>query len=179
MTTFWESKANPKTGAARQSWSKANPRSILKEIVESVRRKSRQTERDYEDTLLSIFRKRVYGNPEAIDTIVEYWFTVNYQRLKRTGESSESSKEERGEMIDKARSVVSAAVAREANVLLLGLTMPNGKKLKFCTGDEVVSFGTRMSVLGKRAGSKKIGLVFTEEEVRRIYDQTAGSGRGS
>jgi hypothetical protein len=56
-------------------------------------------------------------------------------------------------------------------LILLNLQMPNGKLLRYCTGDEVVSFGQQYIKLGKRCGDKLVGQVLSDAEAHRLMSE--------
>lgn len=66
---------------------------------------------------------------------------------------------------------VSAAATQIVNqISLLFLTMPNGKAMRYCTGREMEKFGKGYAKIAKRAGTKTVGEVLNEAEVRQLMD---------
>lgn len=53
-------------------------------------------------------------------------------------------------------------------VVLLNLEMPNGKQMRYCTGTQMLGFGKHYQAIGKKCGSKMVGSVLNEDEVRRL-----------
>jgi hypothetical protein len=64
--------------------------------------------------------------------------------------------------------VVKAAAAKARQTILLDLVMPNGKAMRFCTGDEMAKFGTAYSIIAERVGSVLVGEILVESEVRGL-----------
>jgi len=57
----------------------------------------------------------------------------------------------------------------KAQILLLALTMPNGKPMSDCTGQEMASFGAAYGRIAAKVGkAKTVGSVLSEEEVRKL-----------
>lgn len=57
----------------------------------------------------------------------------------------------------------------KAQIMLLDLTMPNGKPMKDCTGAEMSKFGNRYQRIAEKVGKAKlVGAVLNEEQVRGI-----------
>jgi hypothetical protein len=57
-------------------------------------------------------------------------------------------------------------IEKRAKLILLDLLMPNGKALRDCTGTDCRKFGGWFSRIADRVGSKKVGDVLSEKEVR-------------
>lgn len=56
-----------------------------------------------------------------------------------------------------------------AKLLLLDLVMPNGIKLRDCTGADCIGFGGWLTAIGKKVGDgRKVGDVLSEREIRSI-----------
>lgn len=145
------------TGAKRQTWKKANPRELLKQIVE---------ETTSEDKAYDEFVAAIDGDRAMMEAIIEYWFANNYRSLtyQPTYEPREATKR-REQMADRAATIIKT---RAEQMVLLEMTMPNGKTLAECTGKEVANFGTKFLALSKAVRpNEKIGTL-SEIEVRRF-----------
>jgi hypothetical protein len=56
-----------------------------------------------------------------------------------------------------------------AQIVMLDLTMPNGKTMRECTGAEMAKFGNRFQKIAEKVGkTKTVGAVLSEEQVRGI-----------
>jgi soluble cytochrome b562 len=57
----------------------------------------------------------------------------------------------------------------KAQIVMLDLTMPNGKPMRDCTGAEMAKFGNRFQKLAERVGkAKTVGSVLSEDQVKEI-----------
>lgn len=57
----------------------------------------------------------------------------------------------------------------KAQIVMLDLTMPNGKPMKECTGAEMAKFGNRFQKIAERVGKNKtVGSVLSEDQVKGI-----------
>ncbi len=64
---------------------------------------------------------------------------------------------------------VARVVQKVLSRLTLDFVMPNGKRLADCTGIEVSKFGGVFSVIGKKAGNRIVGDVFTtDEQIQKV-----------
>jgi hypothetical protein len=73
--------------------------------------------------------------------------------------------EQRAEQLAEVEAVAKVALN---SILQLNQIMPNGKKLRYCTGTEVAGWGNGYAAIGKRAGHKLIGEVMDEQTVRNL-----------
>lgn len=145
------------TGAKRQTWKKANPRELLKQIVE---------ETVSEHKAYEAFVAAIEGDQAMMEAIIEYWFANNYRSLtyQPVYEPRETARQ-REQMADKAATIIKT---RAEQMVLLEMTMPNGKPLAECTGKEVANFGTKFLALSKAVRpNEKIGIL-SETEVRKF-----------
>ena len=57
----------------------------------------------------------------------------------------------------------------KAQIVMLDLTMPNGKPMKDCTGAEMAKFGNRYQKIAEQVGKAKlVGAVLNEDQVKEI-----------
>jgi len=61
-----------------------------------------------------------------------------------------------------------AASAVAAQVVMLNLLMPNGRRMAMCTGAEMSKFGKAYERIAERAGDNLVGDALTEAEVRAL-----------
>jgi hypothetical protein len=157
-------------GATRQSWKANSPRDLLRRLIEKNPTTS-------EERLLTLFTDEVRENEGFLETLIEYWFTNNYRSLTRgTVEPAVQAKarEERQAKVAEIKHRVAKHIERKAQILLLDLTMPNGKKLRDCTGKECAELGRKtsawlVSLSQKLKPAQTVGEVFTEDKVRSLY----------
>jgi len=169
------------TGAFRSSWRAKNPRALLEQIVADAPRQKGQTEREYEASLLAIFEEaaRMTGG-ELISTIIEYWFTNNYRSLVRSATKSDPEvvklrKLEAEKVQQSVREAVHKKIKAEARVMLMDMMMPNGKRLRACTGNECRklsnSVGYWLSMIGNSIGpTQKVGEALSEDKLHEFYE---------
>jgi len=157
--------------ATRQSWKKRSVRDVLVDVMTENPDIS-------EPKLLKKFVEHLEENPHDLAAVAEYAFINTYRRLK-----DEPTADERCEMakakVEKAKKIADAACehaekvqAIKAQIMLLSLEMPNGKKLSDCTGKECDRFGGWFKTLAKKIGAtKRVGDVFDENKLRAVYEQ--------
>lgn len=156
-----------KTGAKRQSWEGATPRSILVEISEANSGLNREA-------LFKLFEEEVLNHPNKdnlIQIIMIYWFNNNYNSLKddRFDKPVKLRIVDPEEIRRHAELVVEKVVEEKVKKLLLELPMPNGKRLRECTGKDCRAMGSWMGKIGERIKPTDIvGQVLSEAEVRKI-----------
>lgn len=57
----------------------------------------------------------------------------------------------------------------KAQIIMLDLTMPNGKAMRDCTGAEMAKFGNRFQKIAEKVGkAKTVGSVLSEDQVKAI-----------
>jgi hypothetical protein len=69
---------------------------------------------------------------------------------------------------------VVAAKVRFAKIILLDLVMPNGKKLRDCTGNECGEFGGWLLKIKERVGSAIVGDELSEKQLAKIFAANKG-----
>jgi hypothetical protein len=143
------------SGATRQSWRNANPRVLVRSIIE--RHPGLDRQRQFEIFLLE-------ASEEVKINAMLYCFNntcASYQ--KQTKEKRDAAKQKRDAEV----------VAIKQRIQLLSLVMPNGKRLADCTGSECVQFGGWALKVGERVGPNRlVGDVLTEAQLRKIRPVT-------
>jgi hypothetical protein len=167
-----QNRARPARGATFQSWKASSPRELLASIVNGNDGKSR-------DELLLLFNRAVRENDKILDTLIEYWFNNNFKSLKRLSEQPEPSQREatkraKDEMAAELRAAVNDAVERKARIMLMDIMMPNGKRLRACTGDECrelsKSTGRWLAAVSREMKPKqKVGEALTEDRLHELW----------
>lgn len=170
-------------GASIQSWRATSPRALLDHLYERNPEFSR-------DQLLKRFEECVRERDDFIKSIIEYWFTNNYNSLLRL---RESAIRERGgvglgtspevvavreKAAREARETITKAVEKRARLMLLDMVMLNGKRLRACTGEEcrVLSktAGRWLAAIAREVGAKKkVGEVLSEDRLHELYEAAA------
>jgi hypothetical protein len=156
-------------GAKLQSFRNTNPRDLFLRLYREHRNSSVT---DLTDLLLD----SIQDDPQRdgyIRTIVEYW-------VRNTVTSIDPSTPRR-RSAGKVHDVVEKAarrVAHRASEIVLDLVMPNGKKLRDCTGSECLRMSEeqtllakRLAKIGRRIGLRQhVGSAFDETELARIWN---------
>lgn len=164
-------------GATGQSWRADNPRDLLKRVIDEHPGADRPA-------LFRLFVEKLKDEDDSgyMETIIEYWFTNNYHSLvvARSGadpaERRSAAAAERERWIAGTTEKLREKIAEEAAIVLLDMTMPNGKTLAECTGQECADLSRRLgSWLHKVARRVKpdetVGAVLTENDLRALYDK--------
>lgn len=155
-------------GAKVQSWKKANPRDLLKRLMEENRSAEKPA-------LLALLRDELLREDglEYLESVIEYWFANNYHSLtdRQPTVPREVVKAERTKKVDAVKSVVTAKIRQVAEIMLLDMvTLPSGKALRDSTGKECAKAGGWLSALAKRVQpNQKIGAVLSEADVRKVF----------
>jgi CheY-like chemotaxis protein len=164
-----QNRARSARGATIQSWKASNPRELLAFVVNGNDGKSR-------DELLHLFNRAVRENDEILDTLIEYWFNNNFKSLERLSEPSqrEALKRARDEKASEFRAAINDAVERKARIMLMDIMMPNGKRLRACTGDECrelsKSTGRWLAAVSREMKPKqKVGEALTEDRLHELW----------
>ena len=158
------------TGAKRQSWHAANPRDLLKQLVE--RHPNWNKER-----LLREFTDNVVDNRKYMDAIIEYWFANNYHSLVERPPQPSAHKARKERSVGALTMEIEAAVERKAEIKLLEMIMPNGKPLRDCTGGECIKLSSKIGGwllrISKRVSKNQtVGEALNETQVRELYSKS-------
>jgi hypothetical protein len=140
-------------GATRLSWSQFGPRDLLAQLADEHPKASRER-------LRQLFSDAVRADDRWLDGCVEYAFTNSINALEN--QRVRDARQPAARPSDVAKKMVPEAM----KVLLLNMEMPNGKRLRYCTGREVAKFGSFYTKIAKKAGAKRIGEVYDEAQLR-------------
>lgn len=148
-------------GAKVQSWKRANPRDLLKRLIEEQPRADKET-------LFKAFRDQVRGDDgeDFLDSIIEYWFANNYHSLTERPSPAPSKAAKRA----RVEEIKATIKARAAKMILLDMVLPNGKPLRDCTGRECAKAGGWFTkIAGQVKSGDIVGKVMSETQVRKLY----------
>lgn len=139
--------------------SEHNPRDLVVELV----KKNPEADRK---ALFDTFRETLEEAGDDYKRAVEWYFFVNMYDYLVTSRRSVPDPMERAQ----AKARQAEAVERvKAQIVLLDLTMPNGKAMRDCTGGEMARFGNRFDRIAAKVGKTKlVGAVLNEEQVQAI-----------
>lgn len=163
-------------GAKAQSRRRANPRSVLQEILENnpttddttLEEMTLEALRDHEDT------------EDLFGCIFEYWFTNNLRSLRLYAVTPRQKKEvvaktrANKKRTEKVVSVVKANIVAKINQAaesLFNSVLPTGKTLANSTGSELKKIGGVYSTLAKKLkAGQTVKDAFSAEQVWAIYN---------
>lgn len=161
-------------GAKVQSWKSANPRDLLRQIIEENRGAD-------QPALLALTRERLLAE-DAIDhleAVIEYWFANNYRSLVERPSIAprdvKKAKAVRAAAVESVKAKVKDRIVEEAQAMLLDIvTLPSGKTLRDSTGKDCAKAGGWLSKIAEKVGPKqRVGSALSEEEVRVVWKQAA------
>ena len=151
-------------GAKVQSWRRANPRDLLKKLIEENPRVAKAD-------LFKTFRDQIRGDDgeEFLDSIIEYWFSNNYHSLiERHPRNAAANKAEKRAKIAEITEKIKARVRQEA-LFLLDTVLPNGKALRDSTFGECAKIGGALSkIASKGKPGQIVGTVLSDTQLRKL-----------
>jgi hypothetical protein len=123
--------------------------------------------------VLQSLTEQVIDDHKYLTTIIEYWFANNFHSLTERPPSSYQARE-RSSAITKVKQNVETQIQLKAGVILLEMTMPNGKLLRDCTGAECSKLSSKIGGwllrISKRVRpTQTVGSVLNEDQVRQLY----------
>lgn len=116
-------------------------------------------------SLFAQFNDHAGDDPE-LQRAVNYWFFCNAHSYATTSRNRRADVEKRREAKVHQEVLAEKFVTQ---IVVLDLTMPNGKAMRDCTGAEMAKFGNRFQKLAERVGkTKTVGSVLNEDQVKEI-----------
>jgi hypothetical protein len=117
-----------------------------------------------------VFREELADNPAYQRAVDYYFFTNAFDSATRDRAGERSRRAEKIERQIDARNAVRQFVEEiKSNIVLLDLTMPNGRPMKDCTGAEMAKFGNRYQRIAAKVGkTKTVGSALSEDQVKAI-----------
>lgn len=151
--------------ATRQTWRKKTVRELLADII-------RDAPNAGEEKLRRLFRDSVREDEEYFLATVDYAFDAALRALLNQQDRQPISAAKRAEQAAASaqRAAAHAKVVKgiQEQILLLNQEMPNGKRMRFCTGAEMATFGEGYRRIAKKVGTKTVGTVLDEAQVREL-----------
>lgn len=156
---------NPgRQGATRQGWRKKGHRELVRELVVGSPTES-------ESRLFEIFVARCREDENYLISALEYAWTNAYHSINAQLELEKDPVKVVRERAKRAETREKIAKEIAAKVLILNLEMPNGKKLRYCTGEECATFGGAFLKIAQKVGKNKlVGQTLTEAQVRKLFN---------
>ena len=131
--------------------SQASKKELLKKFIEGAR--------DDDDYLLAC---------------LEYAFdnALAAYRREKSRPTTEQKAKRAAERTKEANAHAKLVARIKSSIVVLNQVMPNGKKLRDCTGEECMHFGGWLKRLATVVGAKnRVGDVVDEQQARAIYRQ--------
>lgn len=136
-----------------------NPRDLVVELVKKHPEMDRKA-------LFDAFRSALEDAGDDYRRAVEWYFFVNMYDYLVTSRNRRADPVERANAKTLEREHIGSI---KAQIVMLNLTMPNGKAMRDCTGAEMAKFGNRYQKIAERVGKAKlVGAVLDEDAVRKI-----------
>jgi hypothetical protein len=106
-------------------------------------------------------------SPALIRESFQFWHALHFKKPQPKARRAVA----RPAMTTEQRvALKNAAKSRIVEVVFLNMPMPNGKKLRDCTGAECLKFGGWLAEIGKRCGPRRhVSDVLSEDQVAKIY----------
>jgi Cu/Ag efflux pump CusA len=145
-----------------------NAREIIVSLVDRNSSASR-------DELFEFFQEELRNRP-GFQRSVDWYFFINmysYATGVRSGDVATKKRHDSDKNSDQQGNVVRGVVENiKGQVMLLTLSMPNGKPMRDCTGQEMASFGAAYKRVADKVGkTKTVGEVLDEDAVRALVFQ--------
>ncbi len=135
-----------------------NPREMLIKLIE-------QHKDSTKEDLFKLFRSHLDDEP-GYQRAVDWYFFINMYEYATTSRNRNKDPVERAEARQRQEQLVESI---KAQIVLLDLTMPNGKSMRDCTGAEMAKFGNRYQRIAEKVGkAKTVGSVLNEDQVKAI-----------
>lgn len=145
----------------QQSWQKDSVRTAVADL--------RTANPRADDTrLASLFAERMRVDDALLSAAAEYVVMLAVNSIQRAQAAQPTVRPEKNRAAATAQQDAVMANVRE-QIILLNMEMPNGKRMRWCTGAEMLKFGGAFTKIGKKVGTTKIvGQVMDEKQVRQI-----------
>lgn len=149
-----------KSAVTHQSWQKDSVRTAVACLREANPKAS-------ESRLVTLFAEKMREDESLLLAAAEYVVILAVNSIERSANArAVKAPERRAE-----RAATQAAVVEniKEQVMLLNMEMPNGKRMRWCTGAEMQKFGGAFTKIGKKVGTTKtVGAVLDEKQVRQL-----------
>ncbi len=139
--------------------SEHNPRDLVIDAIKAMPGASRKE-------VFDRFRALLADAGDDYNRAVEWYFFVNMHDYLTTSRNKGQDPVQRA---DARQQQAERVKAIKAQIIMLDLTMPNGKAMKDCTGAEMARFGNRYQRIAEKVGKAKlVGAVLNEDQVKAI-----------
>ena len=152
-------------GAAKRAWKPKNTRQVFEQIMRDNPRADRER-------ITKLYREAIEGDEDYLRTDLEYccdnhWLAWEHQRRKPSSLSASSL----GTAMPPSPELIQATEQLKGMVLMM-LTMPNGKPLGDCTGSDLTKIGGWFGALRSKVGPRQtVRSVLSEEDLRQAWNK--------
>jgi hypothetical protein len=160
-------------GAKRQSFHDASPRGLLEKVV---RQHPNADQDELEEAHWELMVKQIKaGNLEFVKAMHAYWFAPNLRSLIRFSEQQRNLKRNQAKASAIATAKAASTKAKSVfesitRIVILDLVLPNGKKLRDCTGKDCAKAGGLYAkIAGRVKPNQIVGQVLTEDQIRKMW----------
>ena len=145
-------------GATRQSWREKDVRELVVRLIEGHPRATRHD-------LIRLFKEQMREDDDYLDAAADYVVTNAMNALELAqGRQKRAQPEAKAKVEAEAKSMVQTI---KDQIIVLNLEMPNGQRMRYCTGAQMEKFGGAYSRIGKKVGkTKRVGEVMNEKQVK-------------
>jgi hypothetical protein len=143
-----------------QSWNKESVRTAVAELRE-------KNPKADDAALARLFAERMRADDKLLEAAAEYVVILAVNSIERSI-ITRTTNTPQARIVREAQQTSVVAAIKE-HVMMINMEMPNGKRMRWCTGAEMVNFGGAFQKIGKKAGSTKtVGAVLDEKQVRQF-----------
>jgi hypothetical protein len=154
------------TGAKRQSWRRANPRDVLKRLLD---KESEISEDEARNECWEIMNK----DRSQMRSVYDYWFDNNYRSLvkpvdagvvRRRRAAVQAVAQEVGKQIEQK-------IEERVKIVLLDMMLPSGKTLRHSSREELLELGGWAArVAGKLKPDQTVEQAgISEDQLHELY----------
>lgn len=148
--------------ATRQSWK----RDSIRVAIAELRGANPQAT---EDRLVQLYAERMKADDDLLQATAEYAVINALNSMERKAPAASRTAPAPQERAARAQEVEKMVSNIKDQITLLNMEMPNGKRMRWCTGAEMMKFGGAFTKIGKKVGStKNVGTVLDEKQVRAL-----------
>lgn len=138
-----------------------------KDVRELVLRLKEANPAAGESRLVKLFRDHIREDDDYADAAAFYCVRSALNAMENQRE-----RQRQREPIVKAQREATEKIVEadiKAQIIILNLEMPNGKRMRYCTGAEMAKFGGAYARIAKKVGkTKRVGEVMSEAEVKKL-----------
>lgn len=150
-------------GAKRQTFHSASPRAVLLDIVERYPRESNEK-------LFDIAFEMLSETPGCLRAVAEYWFANEMRNILRGQPKQMRHTTTVAQKTAELKEKLQQHIDRRVQIILSEMLMPSGVRLRDSERDECARAGGWFSMIADSlADGQRVGDVFDEEHLRRIY----------